>query len=109
MLQELMPGAHPEKRYSIRVATKHLLRLDVLLLPGRVGGEQPAGDADGRSTHVMCDFMLSSDSKKTPRSRTTADGGISFLRLTLSYYLPTQYWLKSRGVMTPWTPKDLYL
>jgi len=42
-----MPGAQPEERYSSRVATEQMLRLDVLLLPGRIGGEQPANDAAG--------------------------------------------------------------
>ena len=72
-----MPGAQPEERYSSRVTTKQMPRLDVPLLPGRVVGEQLADDADGRSTRIirlMCDFMLISQSKKTPRLRTTADG-----------------------------------
>jgi len=44
-VRELMLGAQPEERYSSRLATKQM-KLDVLLLPGRVGGEQPADDAE---------------------------------------------------------------
>jgi len=54
-VRELMPGVQPEERYSSRVATKQMPRLDVLLLAGRVGGEQPADDADGRSRLRTCD------------------------------------------------------
>jgi len=39
-VRESMPEAQPEERYSSRVATKRMPRLDVLLLPGRADGEQ---------------------------------------------------------------------
>jgi len=47
-------------------------RLDEPLSPVPAGGAQRADATNGRSTCVLiCDFMLSSQSKNTPRSRTT--------------------------------------
>jgi len=53
---------------SSQVTTKQMPRLDVLLFPGRLDGEQPADDVDGS------DCMLFSESKKTPRLWTAVDG-----------------------------------
>jgi len=67
--------AQPEEHCSNRVATKRMPRLDEPLSPVPAGGAQCSDAANG-TIWLICDFMLSSESKNTLRSRTTGDGNM---------------------------------
>jgi len=86
VVQVLMLVAQPEEHCSNPVATKRMLRLDEPLSPVRAGSA-PTPQMR-RTIWLICDFMSSSESKNTPRSRTTEVGDVMSdpTRMSLSTY-----------------------